>query len=58
MQEEWAALCKHVQKIEEEYITTEHILDNIMEGIVIDQDSEGDSTESSSNDMPLCHCEV
>jgi hypothetical protein len=38
--EEWAAVCRHVKAVEEEYMSREHERDSIMERIVINLDDD------------------
>jgi hypothetical protein len=42
-QGEWAAVCKHIQAIEDE----KHCFDNVMEQIISSMDSKDSSTESN-----------
>jgi hypothetical protein len=47
--EEWAAVCRHVKVVEEEYMSREHEMDSVMEGIIInaDDDDYNDMSEST-----------
>jgi hypothetical protein len=52
--EEWAAVCRHVKALEEEYMSREHEMDSVMERIIInadddddDDDDDNDTSESS-----------
>jgi hypothetical protein len=40
--EEWAAVCRHVKAVEEEYMSTEHEMDSLMERILISADDDDD----------------
>jgi hypothetical protein len=44
--EEWAAVCRHVKVLEEEYMSREHETDSVMERIIINADND-DTSESS-----------
>ena len=47
--EEWAAVCRHVKAVEEEYMSREHGMDRVMERIIInaDDDENDDMSEST-----------
>ena len=45
--EEWAAVCRHVKAVEEEYISGEHKVDSIMERIIINADDNDDTSKST-----------
>ena len=49
--EEWAAVCRHVKAVEEEYMSREHEMDSVMERIIInaydDDDDDDDTSESA-----------
>ena len=49
--EEWAAVCRHVKAVEEEYMSREHEMDTVMEKIIInaDDDDNDDTSESTVN---------
>jgi hypothetical protein len=47
-EEEWAAVCRHVKAVEEEYMSKEHEIDSAMERILINPDDD-DDTESSDD---------
>jgi len=44
---EWAAVCRCVKAVEEEYMSREHEMDNIMERIIINADDNDDTSEST-----------
>jgi len=47
--EEWAAVCRHVQAVEEEeYMSREYEMDNVMERIIINADDDDDDDTSES----------
>jgi len=49
--EEWAAVCRHVKAVKEEYMSREHEMDNVMERIIInthDDDDDDDDTSVST----------
>jgi hypothetical protein len=52
--EEWAAVCRHVQTVEEEYMSREHEMDSVMEKITInaddDDDDDGDDDDDDDDD--------
>jgi hypothetical protein len=43
--EEWAAGCRHVKVVEEDYMSRKHEIDSVMERIIINADD--DKSESS-----------
>jgi hypothetical protein len=48
--EEWAALCRHVKALEEEYTNREHEMDSVMERIIIN-DNDDDDDDDDDDDM-------
>ena len=44
--EEWAAVCRHVKAVEEEYMSREHEMDGVMERLTINGDDD-DTSEST-----------
>jgi hypothetical protein len=46
--EEWAAVCRHVKAVEEEYMRREHEMDSVMESIIINADDDNDDTSEST----------
>ena len=46
--EEWAAVCRHVKAVEEEYMSREHEMDSITERNIIDDDDDDDDDMSES----------
>ena len=48
--EEWAAVCRHVKAVEEEYMSREHEMDSVMERITFnaDDDDYNDDTSEST----------
>jgi len=46
---EWADVCRHVKAVEEEYMSSEHEMDSVMEKIIInvDDDDNDDMSEST-----------
>jgi transposase len=49
-EEEWAAVCRHVKVVEEEYMSKEHEIDSAMERIIINPDDDDDDDTSESSD--------
>jgi transposase len=47
--EEWAAVCRHVKVVEEEYLSREHEMDSAMERIIINADDDDDDNTSDSS---------
>jgi hypothetical protein len=45
---EWAAVCRHVKGVEEEYMSREHEMDSVMERIIINTDDDDDDDTSES----------
>jgi len=43
--EEWAAVCRHIKAVEEEYMSREHEMDSVMEKIINNAD-DNDASES------------
>jgi len=49
--EVWAAVCRHVKSMEDEYMSREHEMDSVMERIIInadDDDYHNDDTSEST----------
>jgi hypothetical protein len=46
--EEWAAVCRHVKAVKEEYMSREHEMDSVMERIIINVDDDDDDTSQST----------
>jgi len=46
--EEWAAICRHVEAVEEEHMSREHEMDSVMERIIINADDDDDNDASES----------
>jgi len=40
--EEWAAVCRHVKAVEEDYMSREHEMDSVIERIIINADDDDD----------------
>jgi len=49
--EEWAAVCRHVKVVEEEYMSSEHKMDSIMERIIINTSDDDDDDNDDNDDM-------
>jgi hypothetical protein len=45
---EWAAVCRHVKAVKEEYMSREHEMDSVMERIIINTDDDDDDDTSGS----------
>ena len=45
--EDWAAVCRHVKAVEDEYMSREHEMDSVMEKIIINAND--DTSESTVN---------
>jgi hypothetical protein len=45
--EEWAAICRHVKAVKEEYMHREHEMDSIMKRIIINADDDDDNYDMS-----------
>jgi len=43
--EEWAAVCRHVKAVEEEYMNREHEMDSVMERIIINAGDDDDDDD-------------
>ena len=50
--EEWAAVCRRVKAVEEDYMSREHEMDSVMEIIKINADYDDDMSESTVS----CNC--
>ena len=46
--EEWAAVCRHVKAVEEEYTRREHEMDSVMERTIINADADDNDDASDS----------
>ena len=44
--EEWAAVCRHVKAVEEEYMSREHEMDSLMERIIVNANDDGDDDDN------------
>jgi dipeptidase len=49
-EKEWAAVCRHVKAVEEEYMNKQHKIDGAMERIIINPDDDDDDDTSESSD--------
>ena len=47
--EEWAAVCRHVKAVEEEYMSREHEMDSVMEKIIINAEDDDDNDDTSES---------
>ena len=49
--DEWAAVCRRVRAVEEEYMSREHKMDSVMERITInaDEDDDDDNDDTSES---------
>ena len=54
--EEWAAVCRHVQTVEEEYMSRKHEMDSVMEKITMnaDDDDDDDDDDDTSDSTVSC----
>ena len=43
----WAAVCRHVKAVEDEYMSRKHEMDSVMEKIIINADDDDDTSEST-----------
>jgi len=53
----WAAVCRHVKAVEEEYVSSEHEMDSVMERIIIntnDDDDDDDDNYDTSESTVSC----
>jgi len=46
--EEWAAVCRHVEAVEVEYMSREHGMDSVMERIIINPNDDNEDTSEST----------
>ena len=47
--EQWAAVCRYLKAVEEEYMSREHEMYSVMEKIVINDDDDNDDDDNGSN---------
>ena len=47
--EEWAAVCRHVKAVEEDYMSREHEMDSVIERIIINADDDDDDNDETQN---------
>ena len=47
--EDWAAVCRLVKAVEDEYMSREHEMDSVMEKIIINANDNDDTSESTVN---------
>ena len=52
--EEWAAVCRHIKAVEEEYVSREHEMDSVMERIIINIDDDDDDDNDTSESTVSC----
>ena len=45
--EEWAAVCRHFKAVEDEYMSTEHEMDSVMERIISNADDDDDNYDDT-----------
>jgi hypothetical protein len=50
--EEWVAVCRHVKAVEEDYMSREHEMDSVMEGIIFNADYDDDDNDDDDDDTP------
>jgi hypothetical protein len=48
--EEWAAGCRHVKVVEEDYMSRKHEIDSVMERIIINADDDKSVSSVSCDD--------
>ena len=49
--EEWAAVCRRVKAVEEEYVSREHEMDSVVERIIINADDDDDVDDTSESSV-------
>jgi hypothetical protein len=52
--EQWAAVCRHVKAVEEEYMSREHEMDSVMERIIINADDDDNNDDVTSEPTVSC----
>ena len=52
--EKWAAVCRHVEAVEEEYMSRDHEMDSVMERIIINVDGDDDDDADTSQTTVIC----
>jgi len=55
--EEWAAVCRHDEAVEEEYMSREHEMDSVMERITINADDDDDDDDNEDTSESTVSCE-
>ena len=51
--EEWAAICRHVKAVEDEYMSREHEMDSVMEKIIINADDDDDADDDDTSESTV-----
>ena len=51
--EEWAAVCRHVKAVEEEYMSREREMDSVMGRTIIDVDDDGDDDDNDTSQFTV-----
>jgi len=46
---EWAAVCRHIKDVKEEYMSREYEMDSVMERIIINDDGGGDDDDDNDD---------
>ena len=54
--EEWAAICRHVEAVEEEYMSRDHEMNNVMERIIMNADDYDDDDDDDTSE-PSVSCD-
>jgi hypothetical protein len=49
--EEWAAVCRHVKAVEEEYMSSEYKIDSVTERIIINTNDDDNDDDDNDNDV-------
>jgi len=50
--EDWAAVCRHVKAVEEEYMSREYEMDSVMERIINNADDGDDDDDNDDTSEP------
>ena len=45
--QEWVTVCRHVKAVKEEYVSSEHDMDRVMDKIIINANEDDENTPES-----------
>ena len=54
---EWAAVCRHIKDVKEEYMSREYEMDSVMERIIINDDGGDDDDDNDDTSESTISCD-